>query len=48
MDKSFRDEQLAKLHPDVAAQSALKDIKRELSLYEIAILTRAGPAKLLG
>ena len=48
MDKSFRDEQLAKLHPDVAAQSALRDIKRELSLYEIAILTRAGPAKLLG
>jgi formylmethanofuran dehydrogenase subunit A len=48
MDKSFRDEQLAKLHPDVAAQSALKEMKRELSLYEIAILTRAGPAKLLG
>ncbi len=48
MDKPFRDEQLAKLHPDVAAQSALKDMKRELSLYEIAILTRAGPAKLLG
>lgn len=48
MDRSFRDEQLAKLHPDVAANSALKSITRELSLYEIAILTRAGPAKLLG
>ena len=48
MDKTFRDEQLAKLHPEVAAQSALRDIKRELSLYEIAIMTRAGPARLLG
>ncbi len=48
MDKSFRDEQLARLHPDVAAQSALRDLKRELSLSEIAILTRAAPARLLG
>jgi formylmethanofuran dehydrogenase subunit A len=48
MDKSFRDEQLAKLHPDVAANSALHAIRRELSLYEIAILTRAAPARLLG
>jgi formylmethanofuran dehydrogenase subunit A len=48
MDKTFRDEQLAKLHPEVAAQSALRDIARELSLYEIAIMTRAAPARLLG
>lgn len=48
MDKSFRDEQLARLHPDVAAQSQLASIKRELSLNEIAIMTRAGPARLLG
>ncbi len=48
MDKPFRDAQLARLHPDVAAQSALKDIARELTLYEIAILTRAAPARLLG
>ena len=48
MDRSFREEQLAKLHPEVAANSALKSITRELSLYEIAIMTRAGPAKLLG
>ena len=48
MDKPFRDEQLAKLHPDVAAQSALKDIRRELTLTEIAILTRGAPARLLG
>ena len=48
MDKPFRDEQLARLHPDVAQQSALREIQRELTLYEIAILTRAAPAKLLG
>jgi formylmethanofuran dehydrogenase subunit A len=48
MDKSFRDEQLARLHPDVAAQTSLREIRRELSLQEIAILTRAAPARLLG
>ena len=48
MDKSFRDEQLAKLHPDVAANSALRSITRELTLAEIVIMTRAAPARLLG
>lgn len=48
MDRSFREEQLAKLHPEVADQAALRSITRELSLYEIAIMTRAGPARLLG
>jgi len=48
MDRSFRNEQLARLHPDVAAQCALKDLSRELTLNEIAIMTRGGPARLLG
>ena len=48
MDRSFRDEQLAKLHPDVAGSAALKSITRELTLYEIAVMTRAAPARLLG
>ncbi|MEF7612962.1 formylmethanofuran dehydrogenase subunit A [Aquincola sp. MAHUQ-54] len=48
MDRGFREEQLAKLHPEVAQQSALKSITRELSLSEIAIMTRAAPARLLG
>ena len=48
MDRSFRDEQLAKLHPDVAANAALRSITRELTLTEIAIMTRAAPARLLG
>ena len=48
MDRSFRDQQLAKLHPEVAANAALRSITRELSLSEIAIMTRAAPARLLG
>lgn len=48
MDRSFRNEQLAKLHPDIASGSPLAAMTRELDLNEIAILTRAGPARLLG
>jgi formylmethanofuran dehydrogenase subunit A len=48
MDKGFRDEQLARLHPEVAQQSALREITRELTLEEIAVMTRAAPARLLG
>ena len=49
MDKSFRDEMLAKISPDAQAQaSLLKSLTREYSLDEVAILTRAGPAKSLG
>jgi formylmethanofuran dehydrogenase subunit A len=48
MDRSFRNEQLARLHPEVAANAALRSITRELSLSEIATMTRAAPARLLG
>jgi formylmethanofuran dehydrogenase subunit A len=49
MDKSFRDEALAKISPDAQAQAGLlKSLTREYTLDEIAILTRAGPAKSLG
>lgn len=48
MDKSFRDAQLATLHPEVAASCALREMTRELTLAEIAVMTRAGPARLLG
>jgi formylmethanofuran dehydrogenase subunit A len=47
-DRSFRNDRLATIQPDAAAQSALKDIAREYSIYEIAIMTRAGPARILG
>jgi formylmethanofuran dehydrogenase subunit A len=48
MDKPFRDEQLDRLHPEAKVASALPELTREFSLYDIAIITRAGPAKLLG
>jgi formylmethanofuran dehydrogenase subunit A len=48
MDKTFRNEQLSRLNPDAAALSTLASIDREYSLYEIAIMTRAGPARILG
>ncbi len=48
MDKTFRNEQLSRLNADAAALSTLASIAREYSLYEIAIMTRAGPAKVLG
>ncbi len=48
MDKSFRDEAFAKLNLDAQAMSNLTSIDREYSLYEIAIMTRAGAAKLIG
>ncbi|MGE5259693.1 MAG: amidohydrolase family protein, partial [Actinomycetota bacterium] len=49
MDKSFRDEKLAQISPDAQTQaSLLKSLTREYTLDEIAILTRAGPAKSLG
>jgi formylmethanofuran dehydrogenase subunit A len=48
MNKSFRNDMLATINPDAAALSTLGSIDREYSLYEIAIMTRAGAARLLG
>ncbi len=48
MDKSYRDEMFSQLPQSIQATSVLKDLKREYSLSEIAIITRSGPAKLLG
>ena len=48
MDKSFRNDMFAKLNLDAQAMSTLTSIDREYSLYEIAIMTRAGAAKLVG
>jgi formylmethanofuran dehydrogenase subunit A len=42
MDKTFRNEMFEKLNLDAQAMSTLKSIDREYSLYEIAIMTRAG------
>lgn len=48
MDKTFRNERFATLHPDAQGASHLASLQREYSLYEIAIMTRAGPARTLG
>ncbi|NOQ34896.1 MAG: formylmethanofuran dehydrogenase subunit A [Methylococcaceae bacterium] len=48
MDKSFRNDMLATLHPEAQKMTTLASINREYSLSEIAILTRAGAAKITG
>ncbi|HKZ95646.1 MAG TPA: formylmethanofuran dehydrogenase subunit A [Hyphomicrobiaceae bacterium] len=48
MDRAFRNDMLEKIHPGARAQSILKTLAREYTLYEIAIMTRAGPARSLG
>ncbi len=48
MDKSFRREMMGKIDPTAQAYSTLGTLDREYTLYEIAIMTRSGPAKSLG
>lgn len=49
MDRDFRDARLAEVNEKAVAGTALADgLEREYSLYEIAIITRAAPARLLG
>jgi formylmethanofuran dehydrogenase subunit A len=48
MDRTYRQEVLKRVHPRVLQQSTLKDLDREYSLYDIAIITRASPARILG
>ncbi len=48
MDRGFRQDVLKTINPAAAETSALSGLAREYSLYEIAILTRAGPARILG
>ena len=49
MDAEFRKREIRKVNPKAMKQTVLLDgIDREYSLQEIAIVTRAGPARLLG
>jgi formylmethanofuran dehydrogenase subunit A len=49
MDRTVRDDQLKRVNSKLLAGCALADgIAREYTLNEIAIITRAGPARLLG
>ncbi len=48
MDHSFRNDVFSIVHADAQKASNLAAMDREYSLYEIAIMTRAAPAKILG
>jgi len=49
MDRTYRDDQLKRVNQKLLGGSALLDgIAREYSLNEIAIVTRAAPARILG
>jgi formylmethanofuran dehydrogenase subunit A len=48
MDRSFRNSKLDEINAEAAAHSQLRGMQREYSLYEIAIMTRAAPARSLG
>ncbi len=48
MDKSFRHEEMKRVNQNALDNCSLRDLEREYTLNEIAIITRAGPAKVLG
>ena len=49
MDRTYRDDRLKALNPALLAGSAMADgLSREYTLNEIAIITRAAPARILG
>lgn len=48
MDKAYRDEMLAQLPSAVRERTMVRHLSREYTLSEIAIITRSGPARLLG
>lgn len=48
MDRSFRNDMLSTINKQAVAASILGSLEREYSLYEIAIMTRAAPARSLG
>src|SRR5262249_3030400 len=48
MNADFRKEQLQRLAPKALKRIVLPELNREYTLYEIAIITSAGPARALG
>ena len=48
MDYEFRLEKMSEINQESLNFSFLKDIKRTYSMYDIAIMTRSSPAKILG
>ncbi len=48
MDKTYRRDMVKTVHPRLHERCVLADLDREYTLGEIAIITRAGPARILG
>ena len=48
MDRGAREEAVARAHPGLRDRTDLAGIAREYTLEEIAVITRAGPARALG
>ena len=48
MDRTYRQDALKSTHPALRQRSTLMDLDREYTLRDICIITRAGPAKILG
>ncbi len=48
MDSAFRKEELARANQKAVNKTLLPDLEREYTLNEIAIISRAGPARCLG
>lgn len=48
MDRTYRRDVLRSCPPEIRQRSVLWEIEREYTLSEIAIITRAGPARILG
>ena len=48
MDRTHRQDMLKKCPPQIVERSTLAELDREYTLGEIAIITRAGPARILG
>ncbi len=48
MDRSYRQSMLETIHPRAAEGSVLRELTREYTLDEVAIVTRAAPARILG
>ena len=48
MDRTWRRDVLKTVNPHVVERSTLAELDREYSLNEICIITRAGPARILG
>lgn len=48
MDRSYREEIINSCHPAIRERSQLANLTRVYTLNEIAIITRAGPARILG